>query len=222
MRTLRIIIYLISILLIAQTGYSYTAVTLDLTTACQNYSFDNGLMSWQALTTAGYTSIDSSTNYHGCSVVFLKANYAKTTNGSEAAVSPLYPVELYGTPRDGLQVKVHFMGMDTMSACTVTGMFSVELKGGLSIYSTGPTINANDTTADNRILQRGFIQSWSSNSVIGVMSTWNVFNIAFTPPSCDWWQLRQLKLSYKAAPNQKTPTGIAIDRVEIYATRIDP
>ena len=135
MRIIQIFICLISLCLMTYAGYSYNAVTMDVTSTCQNYSFDSGLTSWQALTTAGFTSVDSSTIYHGASVVFLKANYASSASAYEAAVSPIISRGYVRySPRDGLLVKVRFMGMDTMSACTITGMFSVELKGGLSIY----------------------------------------------------------------------------------------
>ena len=54
------------------------------------------------------------------------------------------------------------------------------------------------------------------------MTTWNVFTFNFTPPGhCDWWQIRNIELAYTAAPNQPMPTGMTIDRVEMYAIRID-
>jgi len=44
----------------------------------------------------------------------------------------------------------------------------------------------------------------------------------FIPPEeGDWWQIRNIYLGYEGMPNQPNKSGIVINKIELYAIRVD-
>jgi len=41
------------------------------------------------------------------------------------------------------------------------------------------------------------------------------------PEEGDWWQIRNIYLGYEGMPNQPYKSGIIINKIELYAIRVD-
>ena len=213
--------------------WAYKDTTINVTDFIYNNNFDSGLSGWYAETTQGLTDVTTLTVY-GKSVVALRSFYKSTTVSAKAAIqlyegtgtgANYHPIDFSTTTphivHDSLIIKVWAMGTPvtgTVSGGTVSGTFTILLQSAVALPPSTPPSG----TYDFRVYQIEGFQAISSDSVFGIMTTWNVFTFTFTPPGyCDWWQIRNLEISYTAAPNQLMPTGMTIDRIEMYAIRID-
>ena len=109
---------------------------------------------------------------------------------------------------DAIKVKVFIRGDPTVGDSTITGQFSCTLKSALSFGETS-----------SLIYEKALLKSPSS--VIGCMNSWHILSFTFpTHLQSDWWQVRNIELNYQAAPNQPNPTGVLIDRIEVYAIQV--
>ncbi len=222
-------------------SYAYTISTVTCTNLIYNNNFDSGLSGWTAITTKGVTDAITGVSTDGRTVIRLRSLY---TNGSIMAQSAIQTWDGTGTTsnyhaidfsttspptvRDGIIVKVWAKGsgIAPFSNGTVTGYFSVFIQSALSniSFSTSTTISTATPSGDTdtRILESEGFNAISTDSIFGVMSTWNVFTFTFTPQGeCDWWQIRNLQISYTAAPHQAVETELVIDRVELYTLQIN-
>jgi hypothetical protein len=43
----------------------------------------------------------------------------------------------------------------------------------------------------------------------------------FPPEESDWWQIRDFEICYQGMPNQPSRSGIIINKIELYAIRVD-
>jgi hypothetical protein len=43
----------------------------------------------------------------------------------------------------------------------------------------------------------------------------------FPPEESDWWQIRNIYIGYEGMPNQPCKSGIIINKIELYAIRVD-
>ncbi len=227
-------------------GYGYVVNTTNETPLIYNNSFNSGLSGWTMLNTAGLTTVVTGTSSDGRSVIKLRSLYSSTTISKVAGVqtwdgtglssnyhvidfTTTYTVLSNGTVyavlsnmtvvRDGIIIKVWAKGSEDAAYGngTVTGTFAILLQSAVALPSDTTILNYDITTFQSE----GF-KAISPDIVFGRMTTWNVFTFNFIPSGqCDWWQIRNLQLSYTANQNQATPTELWIDRIELWVIRID-
>jgi len=207
---------------------SYVMSTVNVSTCLYNANFDiPNLGGWSTSFTLSKTTVYQTT-YGTRTVIALQSLYSNANQAYDASIISIdttvatvvntttyninVSTNMVNIVHDAIQVRVVLCGDSTYGGATITGQFSCLMRSALSL-------NSIETTP--LIYEKAFLQSMSADSVLAVASTWNILTFTFpTHGECDWWQLRNITLTYRAAPNQPTPTRVLIDRIELYAIQV--
>jgi hypothetical protein len=75
---------------------------------------------------------------------------------------------------------------------------------------------------DNRIYELGGFNVSTTQPLYGIATGWTDMSFYFVPPEeSDWWQIRDFEIMYEGMPNQPYVSGLIINKVELYAIRVD-
>ena len=115
-----------------------------------------------------------------------------------------------------VKIKGSPVGDSTHGNSTVNGTFVCWLRGGLAVEGSGVD---NDSTYQNITI--GPDTTIYSNVEWGRFTTWVWITYYFTLPHQDWFQIRDIMLSYKVYPQATYRTQIWIDKITLEAIRFD-
>ncbi len=214
--------------------YAYKVSTTDVTAYVHNSEFSS-LEGWHPYYTDPLTDV-SLVTCMGNSGVLLRSYYCSTTVSATAGIrlysdgNDYFPINLVdanttGIVRDALIVRVQLIGspdvLGTESHGVITGNIGVTLQGGLSCSTDAFHPNPSYMT-DNRIYETGGFIVSTSQPYFGMVTSWMDLSFTFIPPGqCDWWQIRNMEIYYQAMPNQPSESGIVINKIDMYAIRVD-
>jgi hypothetical protein len=213
---------------------AYQLSTTDVTAYLHNAELSS-LEGWHPFSTEPLSNVSVVTCF-GETGILLASHYSSSTISAAAGIrlysdsTDYYPVNLIdanttGIVRDALIVKIHFTGTPYSSASArqgwITGNIGVRLQGGLSC-STDANHPAPSYMTDTCTYEMsGFLVS-TTQPYWGKTTNWTELSFTFIPQGqCDWWQIRNLEVFYAALPNQPYESGIVINKVEMYAIRVD-
>ena len=180
-------------------------------------TLDGGTAGWQVVTETLGTVTSNTTN--GWVVMDCSSGdggklqtYINCTIGA---------ISLDTIVRDQIKVSVRFRGSDpndfTHGASTVNGTLVCWLRGGLAVRD--PNLTDIDSTYQNITI--GPDTTIYSNVEWGRFTTWVWVTYYFTPPHQDWFQIRDIMLSYKVYPQATYRTQVWIDKITLEAIRFD-
>jgi len=209
---------------------AYTLTTTNVTNCIHNSGF-NTMDDW-------YTSTPSEVSIVNClgeTGVLLKSNYCNTTNSvlvgiqTYSDISTYEPINLLNSNKteivhDALILKIQYMASTpacwSESSSYISGNLCVFLQGGLSC--TAVTKPEPPLLVDTRIFELGGFNVSTSQPIYCKATSWTDMCLTFIPPEeSDWWQIRNIYLGYEGMPNQPNKSGIVINKIELYAIRVD-
>jgi hypothetical protein len=229
--TKKILLLFFLLLVAVSFPLAYTVTTTNVTNYIVNNNFDS-FYGWHAVTTSQMTFAGFTTCY-GRTGIYLRSFYTNTTKSYPATIKLYSPTATDYNPvtlvdanttaiaRDAILVKVRMMGVPSITSGLVCGNFTVKLQGALSCC-TDFCHHSVPYSSDTQIFETGGYQVSPSQCYFGLMTTWSEYLFTFIPQGqCDWWQVRDIQLSYEAMATQPYPTGVLIDLIEMYAIRVD-
>jgi len=242
-------LFTLVLLLFVMSGVeAVTYTTRDYTFCVFNPNF-NDLTGWESYCTPGQTSA-CITTVNGVTGVYLKAESNATTsaviqicpsnlttyNSGGSMITNYYysgttvlfqPITFindadnsigpYQYVTDGLMIKIRLRGLTQntyglYSSGLIPGTFSVLMENSLS---HNPGVNATPPTLYNVGQLMDYTQSGVS------MPDWNILTFTLLPENpCDWWQIRNLRLSYTPAGVDYV-SGVMVDKIELYGISVD-
>jgi hypothetical protein len=230
-----LLMFIISLFcLVITNSNAYKISTTNVTSCITNSDFTtlNGWYSFYDPSLSG-VSIVTCLNEVG---VLLKTNYCNTTVCAQAGIqnySPAgtyYPINLLNSDKteivhDALVLKIQYMASTpacwSESSSYISGDLYVLMQSCLSCSTDDNNINPPYMT-DTEIFQLGGFNVSTSQPIYCKATSWTDMYLTFIPPEeSDWWQIRNLCIGYIGMPNQPCKSGIIINKIELYAIRVD-
>ncbi len=228
MKKIFYLVLIISACMISVASKAYKITTTNITGSIHNSDFST-LDGW-------YTAFPSEVSIVTClneTGVLLKSNYCNTTNSvlvgiqTYSGASTYEPINSLNPDKteivhDALMFKIQYMASTpacwSESSSYLSGNFYVFLQGGLSCT----TIANPPFAVDTRIYELGGFNVSTSQPIYCMATSWTDMYLTFIPPEeGDWWQIRNIYLGYEGMPNQPYKSGIIINKIELYAIRVD-
>ncbi len=231
MKKIFYLVLIISACMISVASNAYKITTTNITGSIHNSDFST-LDGWYSFYTPSLSevSIVNCLNEVG---VLLKSDYCNTTTSAIAGIQnyssmgSYYPINLLDSNtteivHDALMFKIQYMASTpacwSESSSYLSGNFYVFLQGGLSCT----TIANPPFAVDTRIYELGGFNVSTSQPIYCLATSWTDMYLTFIPPEeGDWWQIRNIYLGYEGMPNQPYKSGIIINKIELYAIRVD-
>jgi hypothetical protein len=231
--------YLLMIILASLSAVSsnaYKITTTNVTGCIHNSDFSN-LDGWYPYFTNSLSTVKIVT-FSNDTGVLLASNYYSGTTSARAGIriysidSDYYPINLVNSNdttteivHDALLVKIQYKAA---SSDCLSGSYGF-ISGNLCVFMEGAlscSIDRNHTSVpymtDDRIYELGGFNVSTSQPLYGIATNWTDMSFYFVPPEeSDWWQIRDFEIMYEGMPNQPYVSGLIINKVELYAIRVD-
>jgi len=210
---------------------AYTITTTNVTSCIHNSDL-NTLDGWYSYYTVSLSTVSLITYLNETGIALESIYYSGNTSAGAgirlySTNSAYYPINLVNSDdttteivHDALIVKIQYMG-STTGAGVISGNLTIYLQGGLAC-----TIDKENTNtpymSDYRIYELGGFCVSTSQPIYCKATCWTDMYLTFIPPEeSDWWQIRDFEICYEGMPNQPYKSGIIINKIELYAIRVD-
>jgi hypothetical protein len=229
MKKLFYLVLLILACTIPVVSSAYKITTTNVTNCIHNSDFST-MDGWYSYYTVSLSTVSLITYLNETGIALESLYYSGSTSAVAgirlySTDSDYYPINLLNSDtteivHDALMVKIQYMG-STTGAGVISGDLSVYLQGSLAC-----TIDKDNTTvqymSDYRIYELGGFNVSTSQPIYCKATSWTDMYLTFIPPEeSDWWQIRDFEICYVGMPNQPSPSGIIINKIELYAIRVD-